>query len=130
VLEFDASALKVTGKGEPPDDVPEVQRVMLSDRVLDVARYPSITFQSRSVAVQGRSGDRMTLRLTGDLTLHGITKSVAVPVDARVGPTLVSGEGKTTVRQTAFGIRPVTAGAGSVKVKDDVEVIFSISARR
>lgn len=36
--EFDAAALKVTGKGEPPEDVPEVQRVMLSDRVLDVQR--------------------------------------------------------------------------------------------
>jgi len=129
-LEFDAAALKVTGKGEPPDDVPEVQRVMLSDRVLDVARYPTITFQSRSISVEGRSGDRMTLRLSGDLTLHGVTKSVTVPADARVGPDVVSGEGKTTVRQTAFGIRPVTAGGGSVKVKDEVEVIFSISARR
>jgi polyisoprenoid-binding protein YceI len=129
-LEFDATALKVTGNGDPPEDVPEVQRVMLSDRVLDVARYPSITFQSRSIGVEGRSGDRMTLRLIGDLTLHGVTRSVTVPVNASVGPDLISGEGKTTVRQTSFGIRPVTAGAGSVKVKDEVEVIFSISARR
>lgn len=129
-LEFDAAALKVTGKDEPPDDVPEVQRVMLSDRVLDVKRYPTITFHSRSIAVEQRSSDRMTLRLTGDLTLHGVTKSVTVPLNARVGPDLITGEGKTTVRQTAFDIRPVTAGAGSVKVKDEVEVIFSITARR
>jgi polyisoprenoid-binding protein YceI len=129
-LEFDATGLKVTGKGDPPEDVPEVQRVMLSDRVLDVTRYSTIAFQSRSISVEQRSGDRMTLRVTGDLTLHGVTRAITVPVDARIGPDMISGEGKTTVRQTAFGIRPVTAGAGSVKVKDEVEVIFAITARR
>jgi len=130
LLEFDAAALKVTGKGDPPEDVPEVQRVMLSDRVLDVTRYPAITFQSRTIAVEGRSGDRLTLRLTGDLTLHGVTHPVTVAVNARVGPDAISGDGKTTVRQTDFGIRPVTAGAGSVRVKDEVEVLFSVVARR
>src|SRR5688500_5290866 len=43
-LEFNAAALKVTGKGEPAEDVPEVQAAMLSDRVLDVRQYPTITF--------------------------------------------------------------------------------------
>jgi polyisoprenoid-binding protein YceI len=129
-LEFDATALKVTGEGDPPEDVPEVQRVMLSDRVLDVRRYPTIAFQSRSISVEQRSSDRMTLRVTGDLTLHGVTRAITVPVNARLGPDVISGEGKTTVRQTAFGIRPVTAGAGSVKVKDEVEVIFAMAARR
>lgn len=129
-LEFDATALKVTGKGEPPDDVPEVQRVMLSDRVLDVKRYPTITFQSRTISGAQGSSDRMALRVTGDLTLHGVTRSVTVPVNARLGADSTGGEGKTTVRQTDFGIRPVTAGSGTVKVKDEVEVIFSIAARR
>ena len=40
-IRFDASALKVTGKGEPASDVPEVQRVMLGERVLDAQRYRS-----------------------------------------------------------------------------------------
>jgi hypothetical protein len=35
-IQVDATAMKVTGKGEPAKDVPEVQRVMLSERVLDV----------------------------------------------------------------------------------------------
>ena len=36
-LTFNASALKVSAQGEPPDDVPKVQQVMLSEKVLDVA---------------------------------------------------------------------------------------------
>jgi hypothetical protein len=34
------------------------------------------------------------------------------------------------VQQSQFGIRPVTAGAGTVRVKDEVEVVLSVTARR
>lgn len=127
---FDATALKVTGKGEPLEDVPEVQRVMLSDRVLDVQRHPTITFQSRQVSVVKQSADQMTLRITGDLTLHGVTRPLDVPVTVELTADGLRAHGKTTVQQSQFGIRPVTAGAGTVRVKDEVEVMFSIAAKR
>jgi polyisoprenoid-binding protein YceI len=127
---FDATALKVTGKGEPLEDVPEVQRVMLSDRVLDVQRHPTITFQSRQVSVVKQSADQMTLRITGDLTLHGVTRPLDVPVTVELTADGLRANGKTTVQQSQFGIRPVTAGAGTVRVKDEVEVMFSIAAKR
>jgi polyisoprenoid-binding protein YceI len=130
MLEFDASALKVTGTGEPVDDLPEVQRVMMSERVLDVRQYPKITFQSRHVQAGRRVGDRLTLRLDGDLALHGVTRPVTVPVDLHLSADSLVAEGTVTVRQTDFGIRPVTAGAGTVKVKDQVEVVFQVAARR
>jgi hypothetical protein len=40
-LKFDTGSLRVTGKGEPAADVPEVQRVMLSEQVLDA--FPLIS---------------------------------------------------------------------------------------
>jgi polyisoprenoid-binding protein YceI len=127
---FDATALKVTGKGEPPEDVPEVQRVMLSDQVLDVQRHPTIAFQSRQVSVVKQSANQMTLRLTGDLTLHGVTRPLDVPVTVQLAADGLRANGRATVRQSQFGIRPVTAGAGTVRVKDDVEVVLSVTARR
>ncbi|MEZ5318566.1 MAG: YceI family protein [Vicinamibacterales bacterium] len=51
-LAFEAGALRVDPEGEPPDDVPEVQRTMLGPEVLDVARYPMISFDSTSVDVR------------------------------------------------------------------------------
>ncbi|MPZ20687.1 MAG: hypothetical protein GEV06_22675 [Luteitalea sp.] len=128
--EFDATALNVTGKGEPPEDVPEVQQVMLSERVLDVQKYPTITFHSRRIALVQQSSDRMTLRVAGDLTLHGVTRPLSVPVQARLTADGLTASGKATVRQTDFGIRPVTAGAGTVRVKDEVEINFLVTARR
>jgi polyisoprenoid-binding protein YceI len=47
-----------------------------SDDFFDVARYPTITFVSREVtAAGGRAGT-----ITGDLTMHGVTRPVQVPV--------------------------------------------------
>lgn len=129
-LTFDAATMRVTGRGEPASDVPEVQRVMLSDRVLDVQRHPSITFVSRQVGIVERTPDRLAVRVDGDLTLRGVTRSVSVPADVRLSSDRLTAAGKVGVRQTDFGIRPVTAAAGTVRVKDDVEVVFNIVARR
>ncbi|BCS52571.1 YceI family protein [Geobacter sp. SVR] len=48
---------------------------------LDVAKYPSMTFVSRKVVRVG--GDR--LQVTGDLTLHGITREVVLDVEGLTG---------------------------------------------
>ena len=53
-----------------------------------------------------------------------------MPVDVQLSANRVTATGKTEVRQTAFGIKPVKAGGGTVKVKDEVEVVFTIVARR
>jgi polyisoprenoid-binding protein YceI len=128
-LKFDVTAMKVTGRGEPAADVPEVQRVMLSDRVLDAQRYPTIAFTSRRIVIVTQAVDRLSLRVEGDLTLHGVTRPITVPVDVRLAGDQLTATAKATVRQTDFGIRPVTAGAGTVKVKDELEVAFRIVAR-
>lgn len=44
----------------------------------DVAKYPTMTFTSKKVAKAGKDG----LKVTGDLTLHGVTKQVVLDVDA------------------------------------------------
>jgi len=83
-LTIGAADLRVSGKGEPPADVPKVQERMLGPDVLDVARFPEITFRSTSVAVgEGRSA-AADVRVTGELTLHGRTKSIATPVRVHI----------------------------------------------
>ena len=68
------------------------------------------------------------LRIDGRLTLHGVTKTVIIPVAARLNGNRMTATGEATVRQSDFGIRPVSAGGGTVRVKDEVEVTFSIVA--
>jgi len=129
-LSFSAAALKVTGEGEPADDVPKVQETMVSEKVLDVAKYPTIVFKSRQIAVRRRSPGLLELRVVGDLTLHGTTRSIEAPVNVKLASSTLTGSGTTSIKQTDFGIQPVTAGLGAVRVKDEVSVTFSFVARR
>lgn len=129
-LEFDASALKVTGEGEPAEDVPEVQRTMLGEKVLDARRYPKIVFRSRRVDIRSREDPQIRLRVSGDLTLHGVTRPIEVPVDVKQSATNLTAVGRFTIKQTDFGIQPVSAGLGTVKVKDELTVQVMLAAKQ
>jgi polyisoprenoid-binding protein YceI len=129
-LEFDASALTVTGKGDPPADVPVVQRIMLGAEVLDVKRYPTIAFRSRRVSATPRSTTTVDLVIDGDLTLHGVTRPLTIRASGSLEPTGVTARGGFSLKQTDFGMHPVTAGGGTVRVKDELAVQFVLVARR
>jgi polyisoprenoid-binding protein YceI len=126
---FNASALKVAGAGEPAKDVPEVQRTMLGPKVLDVEKYPAIVFRSRQIAVRGR-GDVTALQVRGDLSLHGVTKAIEAPVSVKIAADTITASGMFTIKQTDFGIEPVTAGLGAVKVGNELVVAFTLTAHR
>jgi polyisoprenoid-binding protein YceI len=127
-VEIDATALKVTGKGDPPKDVPEVQRVMSSDKVLDVERYPTILFQSTNVSVESRTDTTVNLLVTGTLALHNVIRSLSVPVHVELAADTLTASGRFPVKQTDYGIKPVSVG-GVVAVKDAVDISFTIVAR-
>lgn len=128
LLEFDTASLRVTGKGEPAQDVPEVQRVMLSDRVLDATRYPKIVFRSRRITGAGSRGGSFTVSVAGELTLHGVSKALIIPVRVTLREGAVTAEGTAALKQTDFGIQPVTAAGGTVRVKDVLEITFTLQA--
>jgi polyisoprenoid-binding protein YceI len=126
-LTIRAADLRVSGKGEPPDDVPKVQERMLGPDVLDVARFPEITFRSTSVTVGARQDAAADLRVTGEVTLHGRTKAVTAPVHVRFDRGSLTATGTLTVKQSDFGIKPVSVG-GVVSVKDTLTIHFSVTA--
>jgi polyisoprenoid-binding protein YceI len=127
-VKIDASALKVTDKGEASNDVPKVQETMAGEQVLDVRRYPTIDFESTSVSVKAREGTKLDLMVAGRLTLHNMTRSIEVPVTARIEPNELTATGRFPLKQTDYGIKPVSVG-GVVSVKDTVEISFTIVGR-
>jgi polyisoprenoid-binding protein YceI len=127
-LEIDAAALNVTDKGDPPADVPKVQQVMVSNQVLDVGRYPTILFQSTNVAIKVQTATTLNLTVTGQLTLHNVTRSVTVPVSGQLGGSELTATGRFLLNQTDYGIKPVSVG-GVVAVKDALTISFTVIAR-
>jgi polyisoprenoid-binding protein YceI len=51
-----------------------------SDKWLDAAKYPEITFETKSLANVKTSGDVTTADVTGTFSLHGVSNEITVPV--------------------------------------------------
>jgi polyisoprenoid-binding protein YceI len=127
-LLFDARALKVTGRGEPADDVGKVQEVMIGPKVLDAARFPEIRFVSKSVSGRALGPRAYAVDVAGDLTLHGVTRPLTVPLKIEITGEALLATGQTVLRQKDFGVEPVSV-AGVVNVKNELKLAFRIEAR-
>jgi polyisoprenoid-binding protein YceI len=126
-LTFESGRLTVLERGEPAGDAPKVQAAMLGPKVLDAARYPEITFESTAVAGTQAAAGSFQLTVRGSLTLHGVTRAVALPLAVDLGAGELKATGRMTIRQTDYGIDPVSV-AGVVKVKNELAVEYTIVA--
>jgi YceI-like domain len=112
-----AKQMKVADPGVSEKDRAEIQSTMLGPKVLDPDKYPEIRFQSSHVE---KIGDHY--RVTGKLELHGASRELGFDVTG--GPEHY--EGKTKLKQTDFGIEPISLGGGTIKVKDELEVEIDV----
>jgi polyisoprenoid-binding protein YceI len=99
----------------------------------DMDQYPEITFKSTSI----ESVDENTYRVTGDLTIRGVTKSVTFeaeregPVIDPWGNTRVGFSGSLTVNRKDWGVSwNMALEAGGVVVSEKVTLEFDVSATK
>jgi polyisoprenoid-binding protein YceI len=123
------SSLKVSGVDEPPEDRPKVQAAMESDEVLGVARFPRITFEGTSIAANRPAAPAFDVVVAGRLTIRDVTRPVSVPVHVQLAAQSLTADGRFSVKQTEFGIKPISVG-GAVAVKDGLDIAFTIAAQR
>jgi polyisoprenoid-binding protein YceI len=112
---------------------PKRDEHLKSPDFFDVAKYPTITFKSTKVEKAGKDG----LKISGDLTMHGVTKPVVLNV---TGPTaevkdpygrVLRGASATTkLDRTAYGVSwsQVIEGGGAmvgneVRVEIELELV-------
>jgi polyisoprenoid-binding protein YceI len=117
----DVRGLHVLDPGLSADQREQVQTRMLGPEVLDADRFPQIRFQSTSV--ERVKPDAWLVR--GQLTLHGQTRAVTVKVTPGQGRY----NGSTSLKQTDFGITPISIAGGTVTVKDELQIDADIRAR-
>lgn len=98
-----------------------------SDHFLDAAKYPTITFKSKSVAADGAG----KLKVTGDLTIHGVTKTVVLDVDGPTPPMKdqkgnqhMGASASTKINRSDFGMTGMAPMVGDeVTIIIDVELV-------
>lgn len=100
---------------------------LCSDRFLNVRRYPTITFVARNIT---RSGVN-TLKVSGDLKIHGVTREVvldvkgpSVPARDRYGKMRRSASAVTRISRKAFGLD--WSSMMATGVGDDIDISLAI----
>jgi polyisoprenoid-binding protein YceI len=122
-VEFTVETAKMTVKPDPKIDAKTQATIQMDmeEMTLETKKFPEIRF--RSSRVEKLAGGQW--KVDGDLSLHGVTK----PVSLTVKQTGDSYATRTVLKQTDFGIKPISIGGGMIKVKNEVEIDFQIFAR-
>jgi polyisoprenoid-binding protein YceI len=118
-VEFTVETAKMTVMPDPKVDAKTRETIQkdLEEMTLETKKFPQITFRSTHIS---KLADGW--KVEGDLSLHGVTK----PVSLAVKKSGSSYTAHTTLKQTTFGIKPVSVGGGMIRVKDEIELDFAI----
>jgi YceI-like protein len=124
--EFDTRSLRVLtpmkdGKDNPgalnDGDKAKIAEQIVTD-VLHSEQHGTASFVSRSVTPRPDGGHS----ISGELTLHGVTKPINVETSAAGGRQVA----RIELHQPDFGITPFKAMMGTLKIKPDVIVQLSV----
>jgi polyisoprenoid-binding protein YceI len=91
-------------------------------------RYPTATFKLTApiaLTTDAASGQTVHVSATGDLTIHGVTKSVTIPIDARLSGSKIELVGSITFPFSQFGMTPPSIG-GFVTVQNNATMEFQL----
>ena len=114
--------------GTPPEDAIAGTRRNMLTKVLDAEKFPYVQI-SAAVPVDALRGAAPAV-LQADITLHGVTRRYAIPATLSAQAAGVSASGAFTLRQSDFGITPFSVLGGALAVQDQLELRFTLSARR
>ena len=92
-----------------------------SSDFFDVERFPTVAFQSVRVESAGR---RATV--VGRLTVHGVTREIAVPIDVQITSTALVASGELIVNRGEYGIN---YNSFLNPIGNEVRVTFTFRAR-
>ena len=115
---------------------PMQKQHMLSDKWLDAAKYPEITFESKEFKNVHTTGDTTTADVTGTFTLKGVSKEITAPVKLtymkdKLGQRVPNQKGDLLVIRANFTIQRgdfnINPGQFEDKVSNTIELNLSIA---
>jgi polyisoprenoid-binding protein YceI len=127
-LRIKADSLEVTDDVSDKDRR-EMERQMRDD-VLETNRYPEIVFESTDVSADKITGGQCRARVTGNLSLRGITRNCVINAQVTVTGDGLRAHGEFPLRQSDYNIKPVSAAGGTIKLKDELKFSFDIVAHQ
>ena len=115
-VEFESPTLK-TGNGLRDHDMM---------KSLDADSLKQMRFEVLGVSLGAEAGDSATLTLSGQLTLHGVTRDVAVPVTAHFGSSEIRVAGSFRLNVRDYGVTRLSRMLGAFKMNPDITVRLDV----
>ena len=128
-LTVDEPQLRELAGPDFPPNVPQSARDgthvnLLSDALLDAARYPTIRLRAIDV-IEAADGYDMGV----EISIKDQVRTVRVPVTVERSGGVMKASGEFPLKQSELGLKPYSFGMGALVVLDDMQVKFSVTAR-
>ena len=107
-------------------DDPKLTEHLKTPDFFDVAKFPTATFESTDITPGGADGATHTIK--GNLTMHGVTKSITFPAKIAVAQDAISVDSGFSINRKDFGIN--YAGAADNLIRDDVALTLTVRATK
>lgn len=107
-------------------DAADLTKHLKTADFFDVAKYPEATFISTAIKAGGERGATHTV--TGNLTMHGVSKAITFPATINVTPDAATVESSFSINRKDFGIN--YAGAADNLIRDDVVMALHVHATK
>ena len=107
-------------------DDPKLTEHLKTPDFFDAAKFPEAKFVSTEIKPGGDRGATHTI--TGNLTMHGVTKAVSFPATISVAPDAATVDSNFSINRKDFGIN--YAGARDNLIRDDVVLKLTIRANK
>lgn len=108
-------------------DADKLTEHLKSGDFFEVEKFPKASFRSTKIEADTTKGSGNYL-VTGDLTLHGVTKSISFPAEIKISAEAVSVSSEFAINRKDFGI--VYAGKADDLIRDDVVIRLDLKTPR
>jgi len=135
--DLERSSLKITVKAESltvRDDISdkdrrEMERVMKQE-ILETSSYPEIVYECSNISTTKAGDGQYSVRLNGDLILHGVTRPHTVPAGVMLNGDSLRAFGNFSLLQSDYDLKLASVAGGALKVKDELKFSFNIVAQK
>lgn len=107
-------------------DDPDLTKHLKTADFFDVAKLPEASFVSTAIKAGGEGGASHTV--TGNLTMHGVTKSITFPATINVTPDAATVDSTFSISRKEFGI--TYPGPSDNAIRDNVVLTLKVHANK
>lgn len=126
VAEIDMNSMEFADKADKNTPIKHLK----SADYFDVEKFPTSSFTITKVD----SVIRESIKITGNLTIKGVTNSITFPATIQANDTIVKANGKVVIDRTKWGIRYASGkfydNLADQAVSDDIELQMKIVAKK